>query len=114
MCVTPSKRSELQVRPAYRKRRATLADVRALSVAAVLLMVVSASCAGCAKKDASAEGPPPAVAVKTIVAENATIPDESEYLATLKSVSYTHLIQRENSPEGQTKHLRTLQLQTPH
>src|SRR6202050_4662387 len=85
MCVTPSKRSELQVRPAYRKRRATLADVRARSVAARLLMVVSASCAGCAKKDASAEGPPPAVAVKTIVAENATIPDESEYLATLKS-----------------------------
>jgi RND family efflux transporter MFP subunit len=85
MCVTPRKRSELQVRPAYRKRRATLADVRALSVAAALLMMVSASCAGCAKKDASAEGPPPAVAVKTIVAQNATIPDESEYLATLKS-----------------------------
>jgi RND family efflux transporter MFP subunit len=85
MCVTPRKRSELQVRPAYRKRRATLADVRALSVAAALLMMVSASCAGCAKKDASAEGPPPAVVVKTIVAQNATIPDESEYLATLKS-----------------------------
>ena len=73
------------MRPADRKKRARLADVRALSVAVVLLIIVLGGCAGCAKKDASAEGPPPAVAVKSIVAQNATIPDESEYLATLKS-----------------------------
>ncbi len=50
----------------------------ALGLAALFLV-------GCGKKDAAAEGPPPAVAVKTIVAQNATIPDEYEYLATLKS-----------------------------
>ena len=85
MCVTPRKRSELQVRPAARKWRATLADIHARSVAIALLIVVAMSSAGCGKKDASAQGPPPAVAVKTIIAQNATIPDESEYLATLKS-----------------------------
>ncbi len=82
MCLTPSSRSEMQVRPASPTVRAALAPICALGVSATLLII---GCVGCGKKDASAEAPPPATAVKTVVAENATIPDESEYLATLKS-----------------------------
>ena len=40
---------------------------------------------GCGKKDAAASAGPSTVAVKTIVAQDGTIPDSSEYLATLKS-----------------------------
>jgi len=62
------------------RRRRTL-GVRA---AIALVCVVAALAGGCAKKEAAA-GPPQAFPVKTVVAQNVAIPDETEYLATLKS-----------------------------
>ncbi|MFZ0637765.1 MAG: efflux RND transporter periplasmic adaptor subunit [Candidatus Acidiferrales bacterium] len=45
----------------------------------------------CGKKDPSAGQPPPSITVKTSIAQNVAIPDETEYLATLKSRHSTTL-----------------------
>ncbi len=82
MYLSPRSLTKLQVRPAPRMMRSALVRISVMAVSCTLLII---GCVGCGKKDASAEASPPAMAVKTVVAENATIPDESEYLATLKS-----------------------------
>ena len=51
-----------------------------VSLAAAMLFL-----AACGAKNPSANQPPAAVAVKTIVAQNVSIPETTEYLATLKS-----------------------------
>ncbi|MFZ0739817.1 MAG: efflux RND transporter periplasmic adaptor subunit [Candidatus Acidiferrales bacterium] len=45
----------------------------------------------CGKQDPSASQPPPSITVKTSIAQNVAIPDETEYLATLKSRHSTTL-----------------------
>jgi len=57
----------------------------AFSPAIVAAALAAVLASGCGKREAAAEGPAPAMAVKTIVARNVPIPDSSEYLATLKS-----------------------------
>lgn len=61
-------------------QRSLPATVYLWTIAAGLVIL-----AGCAKKDAAASPAPPAVTVKTVVAQNSAIPNASEYLATLKS-----------------------------
>jgi RND family efflux transporter MFP subunit len=53
--------------------------------AAVSLAAGAMFAAGCGAKNPSADQTPQAVPVKTTVAQNVTIPDTTEYLATLKS-----------------------------
>jgi len=57
-----------------------------VSLAAAMLLL-----AACGAKNPSANQPPGAVAVKTSVAQNVSIPDTSEYLATLKSRHSTNI-----------------------
>ncbi len=66
------------MRPRWRNTSLNRALVCAIAPAVI------AFC-GCGKKDAAASAVPATVAVKTIVAQDSTIPDSSEYLATLKS-----------------------------
>jgi len=60
-------------------------------VAVVLAVILAALAAGCAQKQAAGGQGEPAVAVKTVVVEPVSIPDSSEYLATLKSRHSTAL-----------------------
>jgi RND family efflux transporter MFP subunit len=60
-------------------------------VAVILAVILAALAAGCAQKQAAGGQGEPAVAVKTVVVEPVSIPDSSEYLATLKSRHSTAL-----------------------
>jgi RND family efflux transporter MFP subunit len=57
----------------------------------LLAVILAALAAGCAQKQAAGGQGEPAVAVKTVVVEPVSIPDSSEYLATLKSRHSTAL-----------------------
>jgi len=51
----------------------------------VALMALAIFAPGCSRKTASADQPPAAMPVKMVVAQNASIPESTEYLAQLKS-----------------------------
>ncbi len=53
--------------------------------ATAALAVAVCVCAGCSRKSASADATPQAMAVKMVVAQNASVPEFTEYLAQLKS-----------------------------
>ena len=54
-------------------------------------VLIALSVAGCARDQVAGTQGPPAMAVKTVVARPITIPDTTEYLATLKSRHSTAL-----------------------
>jgi RND family efflux transporter MFP subunit len=60
-------------------------------LAVLLAVILAALAAGCGQKQAAGGQGEPAVAVKTVVVEPVSIPDASEYLATLKSRHSTAL-----------------------
>jgi len=64
--------------------RAAFHRKRHLCAMAALAAAVGVS-AGCSRKAASADAPPPAMAVKFVVAQSMSVPDTTEYLAQLRS-----------------------------
>ncbi|HKO04414.1 MAG TPA: efflux RND transporter periplasmic adaptor subunit [Candidatus Acidoferrales bacterium] len=50
-----------------------------------VLAAAAGVCAGCSRKAASADAPTPAMAVKFVVAQSASVPETTEYLAQLRS-----------------------------